>query len=176
MTYKLKITLNHHFKNIWPIFIAVIGFSLMPIYLNYKYGSEDLHLYIKVCFFSFLVFFIPQLVIHLAYYWANRGRVFYYAPDERRVKIEINNRTYKFILDDIEWIERNKSFALAADWYQWMPWDNYNYSVLRVKTGEQFVITSLLVPNMDLPIDESKIRLRKRFYCYPFGVNEVLEI
>ncbi len=83
---------------------------------------------------------------------------------------------YYFTFDDIDWIERNKSFALAADWYQWMPWDNYNYSVIHLKNGQQFVVTSLLVPNMDLPLEENKIKLRKRFYCYPFGAKEVFDV
>ncbi|SEK54500.1 hypothetical protein [Parapedobacter koreensis] len=176
MTYTYKILLTNHIKNAWTILFALVGFSLMPFYLRYKYGEEDFNLYVLVCFSAFLLFFIPQVTIHLTYYWLNEGRIFYYNPSERQITICIRGERYGFAFDDIKLVERNKSFALAGITYQWMPWDNYNYSVIHLKNGQQFVVTSLLVPNMDLPLEESKIKLRKRFYCYPFGTKEILDV
>ncbi len=175
MTYKYKITLSNHVKNVSPILIAVIGFSLMPVYLNNKYGDEDFHLYVLVCTIGLLLFLVPQLIIHLRYYWLNDGREFSYNPLKRHLAILVNGKNNEFSFDDIELMERNKSLALAGITYHWMPWDGYNYSVIRLKNGQQFVVTSLLVPNLDLPIEESKVKVRKRFYCYPFGVKEIFE-
>ncbi|SFC85483.1 hypothetical protein SAMN05421747_1397 [Parapedobacter composti] len=176
MTYTYKISLANHIKNGWPILIYAICFYGLTYYLRYRFGLHDIRLYNLVCFFAFLIFFIPQLLIHLTYYWLNEGRAFYCNLLEKSITINVKGKKYNFSFDDIKLIERNKSFALSGITYQWMPWDNYNYSVIRLKSGQEFVVTSLLVPNMDLPLEESKIKLRKRFYAYPFETKEVLDI
>lgn len=141
----------------------------------YKFGLDDLTTFIRYALSGLLLFLIPQLIIHICYYLLNRGRVLLYDEEKKEITITINGKPYKFAFDDIAQIERNKSMPFAENRSRWFPWDDYNYSVIRLKNGQQFIITSLLVPNMDLPLDESKIRLRKRFYCYPFGAKEVLE-
>src|SRR5690606_41940961 len=78
--------------------------------------------------------------------------------------------------DLIDYIEHSKSIPLAENRMLWFPWDSYNYSIIRLKSGQQFILTSLLVPNMKLPFDEQKIRLRKRFYCYPLGTKEIFSV
>ena len=96
-------------------------------------------------------------------------------PEQQQLSLRLKNGdTFTFSFDDIESVERNKSIPLAEHRMLWFPWDSYNYSVITLKNGQRFVVTSLLVLNMDLPLEESKIKLRKRFYCYPFGVREVL--
>lgn len=149
---------------------------MAPFYLIYRHGRDNENSYYLVCIGAFLLFFIPQLIVHLRYCRLDKGRVFYYMPDRQQLSIRLKNgREFKFSFNDIESVERNKSMPLAEKRMLWFPWDSYNYSIVRLKNGQQFVITSLLVPNMDLPIAENKIRLRKRFYCYPFGAKEVLE-
>lgn len=177
MTYTYSITLGHHFKNAWSILIFLIGYSLLPYYLMYRFGPKDITIYFIGCLVLFLLFFIPQLIIHLRYYSLDRGRIFYYTPDRCQMVLMLKDgRTFEFSFDDIEELERNKSFPLAENRMQWFPWDTYNYSRIRLKNGQQFVVTSLLVLNMDLPVEENKVKLRKRFYCYPFDAKEVLEI
>ncbi|MGK6353539.1 hypothetical protein [Parapedobacter sp. DT-150] len=163
-------------KNGWSILIYAVCFYGLTYYLKYRFGIQDMRLYNLICFFAFLIFFIPQLIIHLTYYWLNEGRIFYYNPSEHHITIRIRGKEYGFNFDDIESVERNKSFALSGVMYQWMPWDNYNYSVIRLKNGQRFVITSLLVPDMDLPLEDKKINLKKRFYAYPFGAREVIDV
>lgn len=176
MTYTYSITIGHHFKNAKGILIFLIIFSLGPYYLIYKHGYQDVNLYYFGCLGLFLLFLVPQMAIHLRFYLLNKGRTFFYLPDQQRMSLMLKSgRTIQFSFDDIKRVERSKSIPLAENRAHWFPWDNYNYSVIYLKDGQQFVITSLLVPNMDLPLDESKIKLRKRFYCYPFGAKEVLE-
>lgn len=175
MTYKYQVTLKHQFKNAWGILIFIIGFTLGPYYLAYSHGEEYLNSYYLVCFGSFLLYFIPQLIVHVCYYRHDRKRLFYYKPDEERLGLQLDNGDLvEFTFDDIEYIERNKSRPLAEKRMLWFPWDSYNYSVIHLKSGEILLITSLLVPGLDLPIGTDKIKLRKRFYTYPFGVKENL--
>lgn len=153
--------------------IFIIGFSLAPYYLRYLHGEENVNSYYIVCSVAFLLFFIPQLIVHLRFYWIDKGRTLYYTPDQQQIFLAIKSgHIIGFSFDEIEFIERNKSIPSAENRMLWFPWDNYNYSVIHLTNGQRFIVTSLLVPNMDLPLEESKIKLRKRFYCHPFGVKE----
>lgn len=178
MTYTYTITLGHHFKNARGIIIFIIGFFLLgPYYLMYRHGQEDINSYRIVCLCAFLLFFIPQLIVHLRYYWLDRGKMFYYTPAEDRFAIKHRDgSTFEFSLDEILLIERSKTIPFAEERMLWVPWDSYNYSVIGLKNGQRFIVTSLLVPNMDLPLEPEKIKLRKRFYCYPFGAKENLSL
>ncbi|WP_439481725.1 hypothetical protein [Cyclobacterium plantarum] len=98
------------------------------------------------------------------YYVKNKGDVFYYDPSGQRITIYHKGESVSFSFDDIQLIKRFKSYPLAENRMQWFPWDNYNYSIIRLKNGKKFIITSLLVPNMDVPIASGRIRLEKRFY------------
>lgn len=177
MKYTYKITLGHHFKNAWGISIFIILAALFPVFMVYKFGSDDLSTFVRYALFGLLLFLIPQLIVHLRFYFHDRGRTFYYTPAQQQLSLRLKNGdTFGFSFDDIESVERNKSIPLAENRMLWFPWDSYNYSVIRLKNGQRFVVTSLLVTSMDLPLDESKIKLRKRFYCYPFGVKEVFDV
>ncbi|SEJ41728.1 hypothetical protein SAMN05192553_103786 [Cyclobacterium xiamenense] len=129
-----------------------------------RFGSGDTWIFILLSTALFLVFFIPQLVLHINYYMKNKGDIFFYDPVGQRITINHKGESASFSFSDIELIKRFKSYPLAEDRMQWFPWDNYNYSMVRLKNGQEFIITSLLVPNMDLPIDSDKIKIMKRFY------------
>ncbi|HLW18817.1 MAG TPA: hypothetical protein VKX33_00760 [Cyclobacteriaceae bacterium] len=94
----------------------------------------------------------------------NKGDIFFYDPAGQRITVNRKGETASFSFSDIELIKRFKSYPLAENRLQWFPWDNYNYSIIRLKNGQEFTITSLLVPNMDLPIDCGRVKLEKRFY------------
>ncbi len=175
--YTYNISFRNHFDHIKGVFIYLIGFSLAPFYFVYRYGPEMSQTFLIWCICAFLLFFIPQLILHLRFYRLDSGRTFYYSPDKQQLSLQLEDgRIFAFTFDEIEHVERSKSFPFAERRSHWLPSDIYNYSVIRLKDGKQFVVTSLLVPNLDLPIEANKIKLRKRFYCYPFGVREILDV
>ncbi len=175
--YTYNISFRNHFDHLKGIFVFLVVFSLAPFYFVYRQGTEVLHFYVIWSTCAFLIFFIPQLILHLRFYRLDRRRRFYYTPDGQQLSLQLEGgRTFAFKFDEIERVERSKSFPFSERRAHWLPWDIYNYSVIRLKDGKQFVVTSLLVPNMDLPIEASKLKLRKRFYCYPFGAKEILDV
>lgn len=177
MIHTYTVTLNHHFRNAWGILIFVVGFSLAPLYLTYRHGDGNVTSYYIVCLGFFLLLFIPQVVLHLTYYRIDKGKVFSYTSEKQKMSLHLKDgRTLEFSFDQIDYIEHSKSIPLAENRMLWFPWDSYNYSIIRLKSGQQFILTSLLVPNMKLPFDEQKIRLRKRFYCYPLGTKEIFSV
>lgn len=161
-----KICLDHHFKNAWTILIYLVIFSVLPIYMINRFGSEDILVFVQLSVVVFLVFFIPQLILHINYFMRNKGDVFFYDPTGQKITLNHKGESVSFSFRDIELVKRFKSYPLAENRMQWFPWDSYNYSVIRLKGGQEFIVTSLLVPNMDLPIDSDKIVLNKKFYPF----------
>lgn len=162
--YTYRISFEHHLKNAWAIIIYLSIFSILPFYMISRFGSKDTLIFLLLSIVGFLVFFIPQLVLHINYYMKNKGDTFYYDPSGQKVTINHKGELTSFSFGDIQLLKRFKSYPLSEDRMQWFPWDNYNYSIIRLKNGQEYTITSLLVPNMDLPIDSKRIKLEKRFY------------
>jgi hypothetical protein len=159
-----KISFEHHIKNAWTILIYLLIFSILPVYMVNRFGFGDTLIFLQLSILGFLLFFVPQLIIHINYYMRNKGDIFLYDPVGKRITINRKGESASFLFSDIELIKRFKSYPLAENRMQWFPWDNYNYSNIRLKNGQEFIITSLLVPNMDLPIDSGRVKLEKRFY------------
>ncbi|MEB2779595.1 hypothetical protein U3A58_04255 [Algoriphagus sp. C2-6-M1] len=159
-----KISFEHHFKNSWPILIYLIGSFILPFYMKNRFGSGDTWIFVQLSAALFLLFFVPLLILHINYYSRNKGDIFFYDPIGQRITINRKGESVSFSFSDIELIKRFKSYPLAENRMQWFPWDSYNYSVIRLKGGQEFIVTSLLVPNMDLPIESRKIKLKKTFY------------
>ncbi|WP_375585539.1 hypothetical protein [Cyclobacterium xiamenense] len=131
-----------------------------------RFGSEDILVFVQLSVVVFLVFFIPQLILHVNYFMRNKGDIFFYDPTGQKITLNHKGESLSFSFRDIELIKRFESYPLAENRMQWFPWDSYNYSVIRLKGGQKFIVTSLLVPNMDLPIDSDKIVLIKKFYPF----------
>lgn len=104
----------------------------------------------------------------------NKDDILFYDPVNRMITIDHSGVSRAFSFDDIKRVERIMSFPLSENRLQWLPWDGYNHSIIRLKNGEHFLVTSLLVPNLDLPLEEEKIRLKKTFYRWA-SLNEDIE-
>lgn len=160
-----KICLDHQIKHLWVIFyygLVIVGGSF---YISYnRYDFIDYAKILVIATVAFLLFFIPQIILHINYFMRNKGVIFFYDPTGQKITINHKGESVSFSFRDIELIKRFKSYPLAENRMQWFPWDSYNYSIIRLKGGQEFIVTSLLVPNMDLPIESEKIKLKKTFY------------
>lgn len=160
-----KISLGHQIKHLWVIVyyaLVIVGGSFFISYS--RYGFIDYAKILVIATVAFLLFFIPLLILHINYYMRNKGDIFFYDPTGQKITINHKGESVSFSFRDIELIKRFKSYPLSENRMQWFPWDSYNYSVIRLKGGQEFIVTSLLVPNMDLPIESEKIKLKKTFY------------
>ena len=163
--YTYKISFEHQIKHLWVIVYYGLVIVCGSFFISYsRYGFIDYAKILVISTVGFLVFFIPQLILHMNYYMKNKGDIFYYDPLGQRVTINHKGESASFSFDDIQLLRRFKSYPFAQNRMQWFPWDNYNYSIIQLKNGQEFIVTSLLVPNMDLPIDSDKIILEKSFY------------
>ncbi|HEY1055759.1 MAG TPA: hypothetical protein VGE24_11505, partial [Emticicia sp.] len=91
----------------------------------------------------------------------NKKDTIKYNNSEGELTFESNGNSKKFTLDDIEYVERYVSYNHAAHKSSVAAWDEYNHSVIYLSSGQKFTITSLLVPDLLLPIPDYKIKVIK---------------
>ncbi|MBC9812637.1 hypothetical protein H9Y05_09155 [Crocinitomicaceae bacterium CZZ-1] len=171
-----KQSLKHHWENAKSVVFYILGLIGFPAYMIYRFGWEDSTVFIRYALIGFSVFLIPQLILHIRYYYINRGYIFYYYPQELKIKIRTTTgEETEFYFDDIKQVYYVKSFPQAENRMQWLATDSYSFARIYLKNGKQFLITSLIIPNMNLPLEKEKIRISKTFYAYPLTKERPLK-
>ncbi|WP_367916646.1 hypothetical protein [Leadbetterella sp. DM7] len=144
------------------LLLTLIG---TPALMYFKRGSIDIESFLWISLPFFTIFFlIPTLVIHLNYYYLNRGMKVYYEESKKQLRVAGKLSDITFYVSDIQSVTEVKTPPKAENRNMIFPWDEYHYSLVELKNGEKFYFTSLILPNLNLPIDKSKITLKKRFY------------
>jgi len=103
------------------------------------------------------------MIIHINYYIVSKGDVLQYNFLEQSITLKHNNKSITFHLEDIDFVVRYMSFNLTANRSFVLLWDGYNHAVISLKSGERFTMTSLLVPDINLLIDQKKITIKRGF-------------
>jgi len=126
--------------------------------------NENINVFIWIALLLFIVFACPALVIHINYYVVNHGDVLEFSDQIKEITIHHKDGTRTFSLDDIDYVQRSMSWNKAAKRSFVAPWEGYNHSYIYLKDGTRFTITSLLVPDLDLPLEEGKVIVKQNFY------------
>lgn len=141
-----KINFKSHFKAL--LSIITICFFIM-IFLFYLYNNYyDFILLSKSIILIFLFLLVQVLIIHFQYYEINKNIILIKNGDN--IQISINKIEFKIIsyLDIIQ-INFFLSNTTFHNWnYQNLPFGDYHYCKIFLKTGETYIITSLLVPDL----------------------------
>lgn len=144
------------------ILITVVG---GPLVIYFKTGSIDVEKIGWILLPFFLVFFlIPTLSIHLNYLFKNKGIIVFYDEPQMLLRVTDKGKEVTFGMGDILSVTEYKTYPKAENRNSLFPWDDYHYSLVELKNGEKFYFTSLILPNLNLPVDKSKVTLKKRFY------------
>jgi len=159
-----KIDINSHIKSAWLLILGFLFCINASRILSLLYPNESHKDSSWMGIVLFIVFVVPGLIIHINYYLVNRGNIFEYSIQEGLIRITRMGNTTTFSLADIHLIERSMSFNFAASRSSVALWDGYNHSVIYLKSGEVFTVTSLLVPSLDLPIENAKVKIKTNFY------------
>lgn len=72
--------------------------------------------------------------------------------------------TFSFNVDKIKKVTRHVSFRYYAKGPQILAWDTYNHSIIELYSGETVIITSLLIPDLDLPVSKDKIIIERDIF------------
>ena len=164
MMESFRITINSHIRNGWLIILGLLICSKFQWILSFFYPNESNEDSIWIGVLAFVFFTVPAIIIHINYYLVNRGDVLEYSAQQNIINITHRRVSTTFSLDDIDHIERSISFNLAHNQLWVVSWDGYNHSVIYLKNGNIFTVTSLLVPNLDLPIEKDKLIVKRNVY------------
>lgn len=160
-----KITYKEHVRFVGELLISAFLSHVCMVFLVYfKMGSLDFKLafYFSIAVFVFLN--IPKLLLHINYYLTNRNMIVYFYDSQKQIRVICKARNIKFNLSDIQNIIEYKTYPNAENRNGWMPWDDYHYSLVELYNGDKFYFTSLILPNLHLPIESERKILKKRFY------------
>lgn len=160
---RYRINFSNHINSGWLI-LLIIAISIIIPYLMFIIKDGELTSYIDGGIFIFCLFALPAIIIHINYYFVNYGNIFQYYHEERKITIVHKGKSTTFNLDDIDCVRRSMSFNLAAKRSFITAWEGYNHSYICLKNGQRFTITSLLVPYLDLPLEEGKVIIKENFY------------
>jgi len=164
------ITKKFRFRNFSPLLTILILLIGAYFYSTYKYGGESGIFFL----IFFLVFFLIQafmhLLLHLNYYYANKfdslecdfenKTIIYHHGNDNT--IECKSDEIKIVKHFMSYPARNKKAGLLT-------WDSYSYCDIELRDERHFIITSLLVPDLEaflsnMNIDRYRIKKIAGFY------------
>jgi hypothetical protein len=120
------------------------------------------------------VLFLPALILHTTYYFANRDIKLETDTGTRSITIINSKGKHHLLPEDIKKVERvifndYKHPKKHQNWFP-MPWRNYGYLRLITKDDRVFLLTSLLLDPLNPPI-----QLTKTIYSYITLLDDEIE-
>ena len=139
----------NHFRPLFSILILLI----MMIPVLYWFNFEKFA--IVILGILFLIDFLPALYLHLQYWSENRGEE--YSVNENEIIRYTESREEVFKTEDIAQCIIYKSASIdTGSWITLFAIEEYHYARLLLRTGDELIITCLLMPKMDRVLAQLK--------------------
>ncbi|WP_439481640.1 hypothetical protein [Cyclobacterium plantarum] len=157
----LKIRFFTHFSSMLPLIIVGVLFLVVLIWLKFEQDT------IKVFGILFLADAIPAFFLHSEYWLKNNGEEYEIHHEglirrKNGKEIEIkNNEIEKIIIYLSPSLYKNSNFQLLAI-------ENYHYGLIKLKSGDDLLLTCLLAPRIDIELKRMGgvlIEKQKRLFC-----------
>ena len=157
----LKISIFTHFTALFSLLIVTAIFTVVLILFNF---SIDAIIGVGV-FFG--IDAIPALYLHFEYLAKNKGEEYEVRDTElvrRKGGEEIifkNDEIEKIIIYLSPALYKNSNFHLLAI-------ESYHYAVVKLKAGEELILTSLLAPRIDKSLKQMRgvlFEKKKKLFC-----------
>jgi len=143
-------------KNEWKVFRKSILFHLGSIsgFLYFLIQKEILGLYLGV---GFLLFTIPQLLLHIQYKLKDRNKKIIVNHSKQTIRVERLGKLEKqFEFKDIAEIIRHKGQKYENNMTYALPSFFYNYTEIVLKNGQQLVYSDFISKTIGLKNIEIK--------------------
>jgi len=165
MVKKFKISFGDHFRHLWG---AVFLTLLLPLALYFLIGlrgrpSSNYNLF-GIALFAFCLYILPGLVLHLNHIVKNRFDELILMP--KGLELIKLGKKIQFNWIDVDTITSYKSRPLSEERTPVLIWDSYNYTIIKLKDGREFKISSLLVNELDKKIPFDNVEIKKTFYAW----------
>ncbi|MEH6347378.1 MAG: hypothetical protein V7785_19940, partial [Bermanella sp.] len=155
-----------HFQQVnWQISYGVM-LCFIPMYIYYQYGSEGISFSISLVAGFFVLNLIPHCLIHYNYYSRGKGKC---------LCIDLKSKTFQFLdggfrvefkLADIDSVVTTISKSKANRNLRLFPWDSYCYSNILLKSGDEILITNLIIRELKWPIKLPNEKFIEAYYCW----------
>lgn len=141
--------INHFYLLFKPLFLLILITSVLYYWLNFeKYAIVIL----GICF---LVDFLPAMYLHLEYWYKNRGEE--YAVTENEIIRYTEDLEEVFKVEEIENCIVYRSASVdPGSWIVILSMEQYNYARFLLRSGDELIITCLLMPKMDRVLAQLK--------------------
>jgi len=157
----LRITPYTHFASLLSLLIVTFLFTVLLFWFSF---DKDM---VTAFAIGFLIDAVPALYLHIEYWIKNKGEE--YEIRDREIILRKHGKEITFKNQDIEKIivylspslYKNSNFHLLAI-------ESYHYAKIRLKTGEELVLTCLLAPRIDKALKQMKgvlFERRKKLFC-----------
>jgi len=162
-----KITLKNQLKALrFLIFGSLIYCIVIYAFYNNVGYNSSLAIFFSIYYVALL---LPTLFLHAEYYLINKNKTLNINPIEKT--ISFNYR------ESVNFKEIEKIILILTpvmyrnDGLRFFPFDNYHYSVIKMKDGKRFVFTSLMAFRLEEALKEIcgvPIEKKSRFIPSPF--------
>ena len=149
------------------IFIHIFYIAWMPFVIQNILLVDGFRYGIIAASIAFVVVFIPHSIIHLRYFFLNKGDVLTINQKSKEINFEQRHGERKsFDVNDIVKVQTVISNAKSKKGLQWYPWDDYSYSTIYLRDGSAILITSLLLPDLKWPFELPDEVIEISYYCW----------
>jgi hypothetical protein len=151
------------------IFILLLMFTSPVLGLCFYFSSQNIEVLrlIKITSLTFIgsgILWIPGLILHLSYYFADKGKKVFLNKDN--LEIISKNASYRIKFSDVDKIEKiSYSGSIKC------PWMDYAFTKLYIKDKSIAKITCLTADTFTLSLEVSrkaKIKIDDQSYTFPF--------
>ncbi len=170
---KLSASPKSYYSHLWELFFYLILFGLMPCILELLTGKASGELVIKLSMLGGVIFCVPVIFLFWRYVALNKHVAVEYQKDTVYVFCGENSRVID--VSDIERVEIKVTLPVYFNGFRYFATDSYFYAVIRLKSGEHFVVTSLidneLIETLYFFRQRDDIGMQKKwsFICWPPG-------
>jgi len=166
VTQIFKINFRHQFYSIREglILLAITPVGLAVGHLTGKISRYDYPAVLVIFLLYNLVLFLPAFYLHITYYLDNRKTSLTVDKYSKRFSITNENSTFDFAFEDIHLVEQHLGIfyknKLDRRGRLTAPWTGYGYLKLKLKNGQTYFFSSLMldVQIPPLPVSQTKYR------------------
>ncbi|MDW3194246.1 MAG: hypothetical protein R8G66_17865 [Cytophagales bacterium] len=160
-----KVSIKSQFKHLWSLIFIIVIFPFIGYQFGlYKMDSPDEKSIVEVLLFVISVLTIPLITLHINHLLNSVNICVEVNFVEGVIRYTNPEGITEFRKEDVDFVINVKSIPLAENRLPILPWDVYNYALIKLKSGREIKISSLLIDQFDKQIGIGKISVKKSFY------------
>jgi hypothetical protein len=160
---------NNRYYLYRPIVIIIILTIIISFIVGYDTSLE------RIIDIAFVVFIwgvicsiLPMLILFINY--SNENKNSSLIINNGYFEFSKNKQLIKFSASDIKEVELNLSLNLYYNELTLFLWDEYYYTVIKLKNGENCIITCLLCNELEKHIPNQLIKRKRRIFATTFTI------